>query len=424
MLHIDIDLNNINDTDYYNTKKYIYNNNEYSIIKYNRDKVKELELTDFELFSKISKIRSVILKNNKVVVYSPAKSLTYEMFEYKYTDPTQNRVEDFIDGTMINVFYDNNNECWEIATKSTIGGNIHFFNDIKNYSYFENYNNNTEEQLTFRNMFFEACNSSNFDLNTLNKEYSYTFILQHPYNRIVTPVSTPVIYLLKVYKIDNKDFPIVNIVEENIQEFVNNPPYIFMNTQVKFVNKYEFSDYETLKKYANNKDAPFHYLGCMIYNSDGNRTKIRNQNYEFVRKLRGNQPKLQYNYLCLKKNNKIKEFLSYYPEHAIIFNKFKILMFQYTNNLFNNYIDCFIHKTKPLKEYPFQYKNHMYHLHDKYKTELKPNNLKVDKKVVIDYVNELHPAQQMFVINYNYKNMDKNIEENMEEEKVNTEINE
>ena len=141
------------------------------------------------------------------------------MFENKYIDPTQNRVEDFIDGTMINVFYDNNNECWEIATKSTIGGNIHFFNDIKNYSYFENYNNNNTEELTFRNMFFEACNSSNFDLNTLNKEYSYTFILQHPYNRIVTPVSTPVIYLLKVYKIDNKDFPIVNIVEENIEEF-------------------------------------------------------------------------------------------------------------------------------------------------------------------------------------------------------------
>ena len=162
MSHISIELNDINNTDYYNTKKYIYNNNEYSIIKYNRDKVKELELTDFELFSKISKIRSVILKNNKVVVYSPAKSLTYEMFENKYIDPTQNRVEDFIDGTMINVFYDNNNECWEIATKSTIGGNIHFFNDIKNYSYFENNNNNTEE-LTFRNMFFEACNSSYFD---------------------------------------------------------------------------------------------------------------------------------------------------------------------------------------------------------------------------------------------------------------------
>ena len=138
----------------------------------------------------------------------------------------------------------------------------------------------------------------------------------------------------------------------------------------------------------------------MIYNEDGTRTKLRNNNYEIVRKLRGNQPKLQYNYLCLKQENKIKEFLYYYPEHSFIFNKFKTKTFQYTNQLFMNYISCFIRKEKPLKEYDFQYKNHMYKLHEKFKSELKPNNKTIDKKFVIDYFNQLHPAQQMFVINY------------------------
>ena len=42
----------------------------------------------------------------------------------------------------------------------------------------------------------------------------------------------------------------------------------------------------------------------------------------------------------------------------------------------------------------------MYKLHEKYKTELKPHNKIIDKKYVIDYVNALHPAQQMFIINY------------------------
>ena len=42
----------------------------------------------------------------------------------------------------------------------------------------------------------------------------------------------------------------------------------------------------------------------------------------------------------------------------------------------------------------------MYKLHEKYKTELKPNQKSIDKKFVIDYVNALHPAQQMFLINY------------------------
>tara|TARA_B100001175_G_scaffold121429_1_gene103366 strand:- start:105 stop:647 length:543 start_codon:yes stop_codon:yes gene_type:complete len=153
----------------------------------------------------------------------------------------------------------------------------------------------------------------------------------------------------------------------------------------------------------------------MIYNIDGTRTKIRNNNYEIVRKLRGNQPKLQYNYLCLKQENKVKEFLKYYPEHNVIFNKFKQLTYNYTNELFINYISCFIRKEKPLKEYEFQYKNHMYKLHEKFKNELKPYGKTIDKKIVIDYVNSLHPAQQMFIINYNNYNNKNNNDDNNEE---------
>ena len=47
----------------------------------------------------------------------------------------------------------------------------------------------------------------------------------------------------------------------------------------------------------------------------------------------------------------------------------------------------------------------MYKLHEIYKSELKPNNKTIDKKTVIDYVNSLHPAQQMFVINYENYNI-------------------
>jgi hypothetical protein len=49
----------------------------------------------------------------------------------------------------------------------------------------------------------------------------------------------------------------------------------------------------------------------------------------------------------------------------------------------------------------------MYKLHDKYKTDLKPHNKIIDKKYVIDYVNALHPAQQMFIINYKNVHLNK-----------------
>jgi len=38
-------------------------------------------------------------------------------------------------------------------------------------------------------------------------------------------------------------------------------------------------------------------------------------------------------------------------------------------------------------------------LHELYKSELRPNKQNVDKKVVINYINSLEPAQLMFVIN-------------------------
>ena len=412
---IDLSISFDNDELFY-TKNYIFNNNEYKIIKYNKDRLNLLQNSDIDSFNILSKFRSIVIRNNKLVLYSPEKSINYDLFKHKYTNTEQCWMEDFIDGTMINVFFDNINNVWEIATKSTIGGDIYFFNDIQNLSLFNDTNNyNNYNNITFRTMFFESCNASNFDLNCLDKKYTYTFVMQHPFNRIVTPVQTPTLYLIKIFDIDNTNFPNVTIIEKNIAEFINVPPYIFTNTNIKFVNKYPISNtLDELYNFYNNDLLPYHCVGFFIYNIDGTRTKIRNKNYEKVRKLRGNQPKLQYNYLCLKKENKIKEFLHYYPEHIILFNKFKLLMFEYTSSLFFNYISCFIKKEKHLKEYEFQYKNHMYHIHQKYITELKPNNKTIDKKFVIDYVNNLHPAQQMFIINYNNNNKNNKTQETQE----------
>ena len=408
---INLNVTNVlnNEDNYFNIKKYTFNNNEYKIIRYNKEKLKAIDFyNDHEKYLEVSKYRSVIVRNNKVVCFAPEKSLDYVLFVTKYS--TENSwLEDFIDGTMINVFYDNIKETWEIATRSTIGANIVFFNDVKNYKYFDN-NNYFKDyyNLTFRSMFFEACNTCNLDLNCLDKKYVYSFVLQHPFNRIVTPIITPVIFLVKVYEIihpinnvlstDNLNHVLIN--EIDIQSLVNAPPYIFINSNIKFVNKYPVTNFQEIKDYYCSGNAGYNCVGCFLYSKDGTRSKIRNASYEEVRKLRGNQPKLQFNYLTLKQENKVGEFLQYYPEHTVIFNKFKLAVYHYTSNLFMNYISCFVRKEKPLKEYEFEYKTHMYKLHEKYKTDLKPNQKSIDKKFVIDYVNALHPAQQMFLINY------------------------
>ena len=231
---------------------------------------------------------------------------------------------------------------------------------------------------------------------------------------------TPTIYLVKVYQIINSENN-ATIKELNIQEFYSAYPYVFLNTNVKCVGKYTFENYETIERYYNNDLTPYEIVGTMIYNKDGSRTKIRNKNYEYIRQLRGNKVKLQFNYLHLKNQNKVNEFLYYYPEHKFIFNKFKTILFNFTQELFINYVNCYIKKEKPLKEFPFEYKTHMFKIHEKYKNELKKNNKNVDKKVVIDYISSLHPAQIMFSVNYKNKKLAEN-NENIEETPTNNEV--
>ena len=411
-------------------KKYTYNNITYNILKYNKSKFNKL---DNNQKNDYLNIRSLIFKDGKLVVFSPPKSIDYSLFVENY-NKEDCYCEDFIDGTMINVFYDDTNKCWEIATRSTVGGKNYFYDDYHNiYNAMYNSDNNQKRKIkTFRDMFFQACEYNNFNINSLVIGYTYTFVIQHPYNRIVTPIIVPVLYLVKIYKInciDNYDNKYLKYSIENVnmQSFYENKRSILENTSLKYVYRYPIDSFKNVYDTFSNGSCEYYCVGIMLYNNNGCRSKVRNPNYNNVKLLRGNNPKLQYNFFCLKKENRIGEFLNYYPEHKDVFNKFRNEMYNYTNNLFNNYIKCYIKKESELKKFNFEYKVHMYNIHRLYLEKLKSNKKYVDKKFVIDYVNNLHPAQQMFLINYSnyeHKKIIKSTDcNNLSEETFNMEVN-
>ena len=414
----ELNLNNMDELTKLNTntnniiscKKYTFKEVSYNIIKYNKQVYKNL---DNNIKNNYLNFRSVIFKDNKLVVFSPPKAIDYNHF-VENNIKEECYCEDFIDGTMINVFYDDVNNCWEIATRSTVGGKNYFYDDYiniysnlnRNMENGENHENEIKKIKTFRDMFFQACEYNKFDINNLIKGFVYTFVIQHPYNRIVTPIILPVLYLVKIFRINSLDdegikYSIDNI---NMQSFYNNHNVFLNTTSIKYVYRYPIDNFENLENNFGGGNCAYYCVGIMIYNKQGNRSKIRNSNYNDVKMLRGNYPKLQYNYLCLKKEDRINEFLKYYPEHKVSFYKFRNDMYNYTNNLYMNYVKCYIKKECELKKFNFEYKVHMYNIHKLYIESLKNENKYVDKKIVIDYVNNLHPAQQMFVINYsNYK---------------------
>ena len=71
--------------------------------------------------------RSVIVNSDQqVVCFSPPKSVNSEYFIKNYNTKTDSLIaEEFVEGTMINVFWDNSK--WQIATRNTVGGEVTFY---------------------------------------------------------------------------------------------------------------------------------------------------------------------------------------------------------------------------------------------------------------------------------------------------------
>ena len=357
----------------------ISNNETFKLIRYDKNSLNYDIIPTYGLFRSV-----VINSNNQVACFSPPKSISADVFIKKYNLVDETLVaEQFVEGTMINVFWDHKNNLWEIATRNNIGGKSSFYK--------------TANAKTFRDMFFEALTYSQLDLNSLNKNLCYSFVLQHPENRIVVPFKEPQLYLISIYMIDNTEPFDIKIGLVDKSDFLT----IHTNTKIKLPTIYKFNAYsEVIEKYAS-MNTSYDVQGVVIHNNKtGERTKIRNPVYEQVKQLRGNQPKLQYQYLCLRKEGKVGDFLNFFPEHKTEFSSFRDQIHLFTNTLYLNYISCYIKKEKPLIEFPDQYRTHMFNIHKHFLNELKEQKLYVNNTVVIKYVNNLHPSLLMFCLNF------------------------
>ena len=362
----------------YSTKS----NDKYKIVRYN----KEILIND--LIPSYGLLRSVIFNNNnQVVSFAPPKSSLADQFITKYATKTDNIIaQEFVEGTMINVFYDSRILSWKIATRNTVDAEVYFYKK--------------ENGKTFNAMFFEACEQNNFNLEMLNKQFCYSFVLQHPENRIVVPFQSPQLYLVEAYEIINAENVI--IIPQNINE-IRSAGHL-TNTSVRFPEVYEFTTYtELIEKFAS-ANTPYNIMGIVIKNILTNeRIKIRNPIYEEVRHLKGNQTKTLYQYLHLRKEGNLPKYLKFYPESKKEFSECREKVHIFTNTLHHNYLACYVRKEKPLKEFGSQFRTHMFNLHQQFINDLKPNNLFITNTTVQKYVNNLHSSLLMHSLNYNLR---------------------
>ena len=373
-----------------NKKKWIMNNKTYEIYKYNK-----ISLTS-EAVNSLGLCRSIIFYNDKIISFSPPKSLNINIFieQNKELDCI---LEEFVEGTMINLFYDNDINKWEIASKSTVGGNVSFYKD----------------QPTFSELFYEICSELNINFDILSKNYCYSFVMQHPKNKFVIPIIKKRLYLISIYAIDNNNLKVKEIPKNEYHNLVlpENISYPFADY---------FTSFDQLKDIYGSMNTPTNIMGIVIRNKNGDRTKIRNPNYEYVKNLKGNNTKLQFQYLSLRKLGQVNHYLTFFPDNRKDFLEFKNQLHLFTDNLFRNYINCYIKKVKPLKEYPFQFRSHMFNLHQYY-LSIRENKGFINKNIVINYVNNLETAKLMYSLNYHLRDLNK-LKNNINYEERNDEV--
>lgn len=319
-------------------------------------------------------------------------------------------INEFVEGTFIHLFYDSRISCWEIATKRAIGGK---------YSYFHIPG---KDNISYREMIMEAFRESiDTTLNALpfleflSKQYSYSFVLQHPSNHIVIPIHTPKMYLVSVYKINS---------EENTATFISPLEYQkwseFDNLKDGII--YFPKQYTIDNNITNNTDlisecvnliqtyasihTPYTQMGLMFTNlNTGKRCSVINPNYEEMCTIRGNYTNIQYQYLCLRRMNKVMNFLKYFPQYNTLFYEYKTQYEKLIDNIHQSYISYYIQKSGKFiskKYFSIIYAIHHSIFIPSVKNSLQSgisNKIIIKRSVIKDYLNQLDPGKILHIIN-------------------------
>jgi len=113
----------------------------------------------------IGLLRSVIFKDDGKIVCFCSSQISKTQENIKITSEDQYVSEQFVEGTMINMFYESENNSWQIATRTSVGGKLNFYME-----------NGFKSEETFSSMFDEIVNEVVPNLKEkLNKKYMYSF---------------------------------------------------------------------------------------------------------------------------------------------------------------------------------------------------------------------------------------------------------
>ena len=229
--------------------------------------------------------------------------------------------------------------------------------------------------------------------------------MQHPDNHIVIPVARPQLYLTHVFKITESN------QVENITDFMNNSELKGLHVlngliqrPTRVQNMGNFND--MIKQYCDIQED-YTNVGLAFYNTKtGERTVYKSESYVTMKSLRGNNPNLQYQYLALRRTDKVKEFLQYFPNYKKLFYKFYSQYRDFMKHIHTSYYQYYIKKT--ISHVNNKYMPHIYRIHHNvYIPSVNANSPKIITiGEVYNYFDNIDIGELLYALNYDNRQVE------------------
>lgn len=317
---------------------------------------------------------------NLPMCVSPSKA---EKGESPPSGSTELLVQDFVDGTMINVVVPANGTPF-LSSRSQIGATGNFYS-----------------QRSFAQLFTEALETQGTTLDRIasllknaygnvpnSHSYFGSFVLQHPEHRIVSRVNEPNFYAISSgYTCTNGTVVVEEITPDSslLSEFA--------------VRTYPISGFKTDNDCASFTDSHqankgWFWQGLTYKNKDGSRWRMRNPNYMTLRALRGSEALSLDRWLRLRAKGQVIDYLKHYSEERETFWEFEQKFRTLTNDVYNGYVDVHKAHSKKLTDFPKNISPCIFRLHAHYLEHLKPSKETVRTKDCIEVINSMSLLDQ------------------------------
>jgi hypothetical protein len=374
--------------------------------------------------------------SNAPISIAPSEPIPLDEFIQKYPTITDEiYVSEITEGTLIQLFYNERSEEWEIGTRSSIGGhNRHYRTEYPGFC--------LQKQKTFRQMFYDALlqitpkdqsdrseenrNKISVDLvynpefenyhlplseipfiKTLSKLYCYNFVLSHPSNPLVNPSFYPKLTLVAVFEINRvlgsrNEFHTWMIPPYYVSTIIPKEYRRVVAVQDIYLGWKGESLYEKMSQHV---FSCWKRPGLMVTNiQTGERAMLENPHYRYVVELRGNHTNFQYQYFELCKSHRLNEFLEYFPGFKDLFVHFYNQYMEFTFRVYSVYIHYFVNKQRDHLIVP-EYHNHATKIfHTMVKPTLMPGqrNLVVTHELVQHYFDQMPTAKIVGILSKIY----------------------